>query len=91
MLPASWEEYLAKLEREQGKTETPTKRHQPRIKRHQSARMRRVSTQTSNLVRAAYTTESDFNQTPVSTDESKLVRALPAYDWTPSKNTRSRR
>lgn len=64
MLPKSWEEYLAKAERDIKKTDSPTRRRQPRVTRMSSKRMLRVSTQTSNFVRAAYSPESVYNSTP---------------------------
>lgn len=76
MLPASWEEYLAKLEQNAGKTSAPIKRHQPRAKRHQSAAMRRVSTQTANTVRAAYQPENDYNKTPLARPDAVFTRNL---------------
>jgi hypothetical protein len=76
MLPASWLEYVAGLERDIKKTPTPTKRSLPRITRHQSPRMRRVSTQSINSVRAAYNPESDYNATPTKPNEWRGTRNL---------------
>jgi hypothetical protein len=76
MLPASWEEYLAKLERERKMAPNPTRRHQPRVTRMQSGRMRRVETQTANPVRAAYTPENERNQTPTKPESWRGTKNL---------------
>jgi hypothetical protein len=74
MLPASWEEYVAKAQRELKKAPDPIRRHQPRVTRMQSARMRRVSSQTGNSVRASYVPESVYNATPTKPEEWKGTR-----------------
>jgi|SRR5712671_6657665 len=71
MLPKSWEEYLASLERDIKKTASPTKRRQPRVRRMQSKRMLRISSQTANTVRASYYPERVSNSTPTKPVEWK--------------------
>lgn len=76
MLPADWEEYVAGLERRIKRAPSPTKRHQPRIKRMESPRMRRVSGQTRNPVKAMYSTESAGAMTPVAPANAEFTSDL---------------
>ena|SRR6516164_4019469 len=75
ILPADWQEFLAKQEKAIKQAPNPTRRHQPRITRHMSARMRRVGTQTRNRVRAIYNPESDHNTTPTKPETWRGTRS----------------
>jgi hypothetical protein len=88
MMPADWEQYVAKLERDIKKTPDPIKRHQPKVTRHKSARQRIAEGQSGNFTRASY--NLDANPTPLARDESKLTRNIPLPNWSTGKATDSR-
>jgi hypothetical protein len=69
MIPDDWLEYIQDKSRELARPANPPKRRQPRITRMQSPRMRRVSGQTSNTIRAIYGTESAHSATPTKPNE----------------------
>jgi hypothetical protein len=64
MMPDDWREYIAAAERDIKKAPVPTKRHQPKVKRMTSSRMRIAESQTSNPVKAIFNGESKWNATP---------------------------
>jgi len=58
----------------------PPRRRQPKVARLQSPMQRRVSTQTSNPIRAMYGKESKYNQTPVAPEGAELTRNIGPHD-----------
>lgn len=74
MLPNAWLEYIANAEREGAKTNSPIKRHQPKVTRNMSPRQRKAMGQTSNTIRAIYTTDSSV--TPIASPNSVWTRNL---------------
>jgi hypothetical protein len=64
MIPSDWLEYMRDAERDIKKAPVPTKRHQPKVKRMESARMRTVLGQSANPIKAIFTPESRWNATP---------------------------
>jgi len=73
------EQYLAELaelsqaraERDITRAPVPTRRHQPKITRHVSREQRIANSQSRNPIKAIYTDESKYNQTPVVHDEDE--------------------
>ena len=63
MLPAEWEQWLARKEAEIKRAPNPTKRQKPKIARHQSARQRGAGQQSNNFVHAVY--KEDARATPL--------------------------
>jgi hypothetical protein len=59
-LPASWLEYIAEKEAEIKRAPNPIKRHQPKVTRMQSSRMRSAQTNSRNFVHSVYH-DGDFN------------------------------
>jgi hypothetical protein len=85
MMPADWEQYLAKLERDIKKAPVPTKRQQPKVTRHRSGRQRIAEGQSRNFVRSSYT--EDANPTPVRKSTEGLTRNIPLPNWSTGKAT----
>jgi hypothetical protein len=69
MIPEDWLEYVVQKEKELKRPPNPTKRHQPKVTRHQSRRMRTIAGQTPNPIRAMYTTENEYNATPLAPEK----------------------
>ncbi len=69
MLPADWLEWMAQQEWVIKQPPVPTKRRQPKITRMQSRRQRIAESQTPNQIRAMYTPESKWNETPTMPEE----------------------
>jgi hypothetical protein len=65
MLPADWLEYVRDAERNIKRPPNPPKRHQPKVTRHQSSRMRIVEGQQKDPIKAIFTPENQFNRTPL--------------------------
>lgn len=81
MIPEDWLQYMAKAEKELKRPPSPPRRRQPKITRMQSRRMRTVSGQTPNAIRAMYTVESKYNQTPtISSEDHELTREVGPSD-----------
>jgi hypothetical protein len=74
MLPKEWEQWLAQKEKEIKQAPNPTKRRQPKITRHQSARQRGASSQTNNFVHAVY--KEDSRATPLAKKDFVGTRDL---------------
>jgi hypothetical protein len=90
MLQADFEELLADKERQIKKAGRPTKRTQPRIKRHRSRRQAIAESQTKNVVRAQYTLESEWNVTPeFDGDPEELTREVGPSDDKNDRNYRT--
>jgi hypothetical protein len=97
MLPLEWQAEMARLEAAIKRTNSPTKRHQPRVQRLQSARMRKVSSQSGNSIRAIYSEPNNFNGAQIATGKERFTQALGGNCENPndagwsSKPTQSRR
>lgn len=87
-LPATWLEEWSRMENAIQES-PPTKRHERRIQRHQSDRMRGVQQgQTPDTYKAMFGVDS--YPTPIAPDESKLQRNMPLPTWSTGKATDSR-
>jgi hypothetical protein len=69
MLDGEKLEWFVQASKELKKPSSPPKRLQPKVTRMQSSRMRTVSSQQSNPVKAIFQPESQFNQTPIANDD----------------------
>jgi hypothetical protein len=92
MLPADWEEYVARLEREQKKPPPEAPRAPRRLRRMTSLRQRDAESQTRNSVKAIYST--DFRPTPTAKKGTKFTTDLGGNCEDPNyphgKETRTR-
>jgi len=90
MIPEDWLEYVVQKEKELKRPPNPTKRHQPKVTRMQSRRMRTVSGQTPNPIRAIYTVENQYNATPtINREEHTLTREVgPKDQYNPTEGYR---
>jgi hypothetical protein len=89
-LPASWLEEWVRLEKAI-KESPPTKRHQPRIQRHQSDRMRRIEQgQTPDTYKAMF--RLDSYPTPIVDNDKHMIwpKDMKRPDWPTGKATDSR-
>jgi hypothetical protein len=89
-LPASWLEEWTRMERVIQES-PPTKRHERKVTRHQSDRMRRVqSGQTPDTYKAGFQ-KADAYPTPVSNETLWLwPKDMNLTDWPTGKATDSR-
>ena len=76
MLPLEWQAEMARMESAIKRTNAPTKRHMPRVQRMQSARMRRVTGQSANAVRAIYAEPNNSNGAQLATGEERFTTNL---------------
>jgi hypothetical protein len=80
MLPADWLEYVRDAERNIKRPPNPPKRLQPKVTRHQSSRMRIVSGQQIDPIKAAYQPENQFNRTPLAPSDFVGTREVGPGD-----------
>jgi hypothetical protein len=81
MIPEDWLEYMAQAEKQIKKTPDPLKKHKPKVTRHMSRRMRTVSGQTPNPIRAMYVPENEYNRTPtIEPEKHTLTREVGPHD-----------
>lgn len=81
MIPEDWLEYVVQQEKELKRPPFPIKKHKPKITRMQSRRMRTVSGQSPNPIRAMYTPENEYNATPViNPEEHELTKEVGPKD-----------
>lgn len=73
MLPADWLEYIAKAEREAGKRPENVPARPRTTKRMVSRRQRIAESQTNNTIKAMYQDESQWNTTPIRSDQDGLT------------------
>jgi len=90
-LPATWLEEYARLERAIQESPNPIRRHQPRIQRHQSDRMRRIEQgQTPDAYKAMF--RLDSYPTPTVDNDKPMLwpRDMNLPRWPTGKDTGSR-
>jgi hypothetical protein len=92
MLPADVLVLMAQKDREIRRAPNPPSRRQPHVTRHASRRQRTVSGQSINEVKAIYSPEGRWSETPVFTgNESDLTRDVGPKDlkepFNPAKAT----
>jgi hypothetical protein len=92
MLPADVLVLWAQKDREIRKAPNPPSRRQPHVTRHASRRQRTVSGQSINEVKAIYTPEGRWSETPIYVgDEKDLTRDVGPHDlkdpFNPAKST----
>lgn len=91
MIPEDWLEYVVAKEKELKRPPDPIKKHKPKITRMTSRRMMVVNGQTPNPIRAMYTPENEYNQTPViAPEDHTLTREVGPNDrYNPTEGYRA--
>jgi hypothetical protein len=80
MLPEEWEQHLIDTGNSLRRPANPIKRHQPKVTRHSSRRMRQVSGQQIDPVKAIFQPENQFNRTPLLEDGTETTREVGPGD-----------